>query len=64
MPASSGKDAWEKYYKNKVIETKVKADTKTTANRNYVYSPGPETKTSERLDDGTPIVVHLSLIHI
>lgn len=58
MPASSGKDAWEKYYKNKVIETTVKADTKTTANRNYVYSPGPETKTSERLDDGTPIVVH------
>lgn len=58
MPARSGRQAWEKYYKNKTIETTVKANTKTTRDKNYVYAPGPETKTSERLDDGTAITVH------
>jgi hypothetical protein len=58
MPARSGKQAWEKYYKDKVIETTVKANTKTTRDKNYVYAPGPNTKTSERLDDGTSITVH------
>lgn len=58
MPASSGRGAWEKYYKNKTVETSVKADTKTTNNTNYVYAPGPESKTSERLSDGTTITVH------
>ena len=45
MPARSGKQAWEKYYKDKVIETTVKANTKTTRDKNYVYAPGPNTKT-------------------
>jgi len=58
MPASSGKSAWEKYYKNKTVNTTVKADTKTTKDTNYVYSPGPDTKTSERLSDGSSITVH------
>lgn len=58
MPARTGKQAWEKYYKNKTIQTTVKANTKTTSDKNYVYAPGPETKTSERLDDGTHITVH------
>ena len=58
MPARSGKQAWEKYYKDKTVATTVKANTKTTSDKNYVYAPGPETKTSERLDDGAPITVH------
>lgn len=58
MPARSGRQAWEKYYKDKTVSTTVKANTKTTSDKNYVYSPGPDKKTSERLDDGTPIVVH------
>jgi len=58
MPASSGRGAWEKYYKNKTVQTSVKADTKTTRDTNYVYAPGQETKTSERLDDGASITVH------
>ena len=58
MPARSGKKAWEKYYKDKTIQTTVKANTKTTSDKNYVYAPGPDKKTSERLDDGTHITVH------
>ena len=58
MPARSGKQAWEKYYKDKTIVTTVKANTKTTSDKNYVYAPGPDKKTSERLDDGTSITVH------
>lgn len=58
MPASSGRSAWEKYYKNKTIQTTVKADTKTTRDTNYVYAPGPDTKTSERLSDGDQITVN------
>ena len=54
--ATSGKDKWEKYFKDKEVETYVKANSSNSKDKNYVYDITGG-KTTKRLDHGHPITV-------
>lgn len=57
--ATTGKDKWEKYFKNNRVETYVKANSSNSKDLNYIYDITGN-KTNTRLNHGHEIVVEQS----